>query len=85
MKLILSRQTMARPFVAPPGIPADRVKALRDAFDATMKDREFLDEMAKADLEVQPVSGQEIANLVAEVYRSPKDVVELAKKATADN
>ena len=84
LKLILSRQAMARPFAAPPGIPEDRVRALRAAFDATMKDPEFLAETVKTDLEVQPVTGQEITALIAELYRSPKDVVELAKKATAD-
>lgn len=84
LKLILSRQAMARPFAAPPGIPAERVKALRDAFNATMKDPEFLAETAKVDLEVQPVTGEEIAALIADLYRAPKSVVELAKKAMAD-
>jgi tripartite-type tricarboxylate transporter receptor subunit TctC len=81
LRLIVSRQTMARPFAAPPGIPEDRRNALRAGFDATMKDPAFLAESEKADLEVRPVSGAEIDRLVAEVYASPPDVVELARQA----
>jgi tripartite-type tricarboxylate transporter receptor subunit TctC len=81
LRLIVSRQTMARPFAAPPGIPEDRKNALRAAFDATMKDPAFLAESEKTDLEVRPVSGAEIDRLVAEVYASPPDVVELARQA----
>ena len=44
LKLIFSRQTLARPFAAPPGIPEERLRALRTAFDATMQDKEFLAE-----------------------------------------
>ena len=56
VKLIVSRQTMARPFAAPPAIPADRTAALRAAFDATMKDPDFLTEAKKLALEIEPVS-----------------------------
>jgi hypothetical protein len=45
LKLIVSRQTMARPYVLPPGVPPERVRALRAAFDATMKDPDFLADM----------------------------------------
>jgi len=85
LRLILSRLVMARPFVAPPGIPDDRKLALRKAFDATMKDPEFLAEAEKAELEVNPVSGAEIDRVLAEVYRTPKDIAEKAKKALQQN
>jgi hypothetical protein len=78
LKLIVSRQVMARPFAAPPGIPAERARALREAFDATMKDADFIAEMRKLDLDLQPVSGPEIEALIREVYASPPDVVKLA-------
>jgi tripartite-type tricarboxylate transporter receptor subunit TctC len=78
LKLIVSRQVMARPFAAPPGIPADRARALREAFDATMKDADFIAEMKKLDLDLQPVTGPEIDALIREVYASPPDVVKLA-------
>jgi tripartite-type tricarboxylate transporter receptor subunit TctC len=81
LKLIVSRQSIARPFAAPPGVPADRVKALRDAFDATMKDPAFLAEAKKLNLEVRPVSGADVEKLIKDVYASPPDVVKLAAAA----
>ena len=57
MKLVISRQDMGRPFMAPPGLPADRAAALRTAFDETMKDPEFIDEATARGQEVNPVSG----------------------------
>lgn len=81
LKLIFGRQTMARPYAAPPGLPADRVQALRDAFDATMKDPAFLADAKQTDLEVQPVSGAEMQQLVTEIYGSPPEVVKIASDA----
>jgi tripartite-type tricarboxylate transporter receptor subunit TctC len=78
LKLILSRQMMARPYVAPPGIPPERLKALRAAFDATMTDPDFLADAQRQDLEVRPVSGAEADALIHEVYASPPEVVKLA-------
>jgi tripartite-type tricarboxylate transporter receptor subunit TctC len=83
LKMILSRQSMARPFAAPPGVPADRAEALRAAFDRTMADREFIDEARAAGLEVNPVSGVEIDRLVGEIYQTPPEVVTQAKAAVA--
>ena len=74
LKLVFARQVMGRPFVGPPGIPDDRVAALRKAFMDTMKDPEFLAEAEKGKLEITPVAGEEIQKLVAEVYATPKDV-----------
>jgi tripartite-type tricarboxylate transporter receptor subunit TctC len=81
LRLVLSRQTMGRPFMAPPGLPADRAAALRAAFDATTKDPEFLAEAKARGQEVNPVSGAAIERLLAELYATPKDVVEETKKA----
>jgi tripartite-type tricarboxylate transporter receptor subunit TctC len=78
LRLILSRQTMARPYVAPPGVPADRLRALRAAFDATMRDPDFLADAKKQDLEVRPVSGIEAEALIKETYATPPEVVKLA-------
>jgi tripartite-type tricarboxylate transporter receptor subunit TctC len=83
LKLVLSRQNMARPFAAPPGVPADRAQALRQAFDATMADRAFVDEARAAGLEVNPVTGVEIDRLIGEIYQTPPEVVALAKAAVA--
>jgi len=81
VKLVISRQTMGRPFMAPPGLPADRAAALRTAFDATMRDPEFVAEATARGQEVNPVSGADMDKLIAELYATPKDVVEETKKA----
>jgi hypothetical protein len=81
LKLIISRQAIARPFAAPPGIPAERARALRDAFDATMKDPEFLAETRKLSLDVDPTSGAETEAIIREVYASPPEAVKLAGQA----
>jgi len=78
LRLIVSRQMLARPYVAPPGIPPERLNALRAAFDATMRDPEFLADAQRQDLEVRPVSGPEAAALIDEIYASPPAVVKLA-------
>jgi len=81
LKLIVSRQVIARPFAAPPGIPAERARALRAAFDATMKDAEFLAETKKLNLDVEPVTGIEVEALIREVYASRPEAVKLAADA----
>jgi tripartite-type tricarboxylate transporter receptor subunit TctC len=84
VRLILASQEMARPFAAPPGIPEDRKRALIAAFDKTMKDPEFLAEAAKMKADVNPVSAAAIESLLAEVYKTPKDVIAKAAKATSN-
>jgi tripartite-type tricarboxylate transporter receptor subunit TctC len=81
LKLILAAQEMARPFAAPPGIPADRKAALIKAFDDTMKDPEYLAEAKKLDFDVNPVSAKAIDDLLAELYATPKDVLKKAGEA----
>jgi tripartite-type tricarboxylate transporter receptor subunit TctC len=78
LKLIFARQVMGRPFLAPPGIPAERAEALRQAFMATMTDPAFMADAEKSQLEVNPVAGDDLQKLVAEIYRTPPEV---AKKA----
>jgi tripartite-type tricarboxylate transporter receptor subunit TctC len=81
LKLIISRQAIARPFATPPGIPAERVRALREAFDATMTDPEFLAETRKLSLDVDPTSGVETQAVIREVYASSAEAVKLAAEA----
>jgi tripartite-type tricarboxylate transporter receptor subunit TctC len=73
--LVFARNVMGRPFLAPPGIPPDRVAALRKAFMDTLTDKDLLAEAAKADLEINPVPGDEIQKIVAEAYRTDPDIV----------
>ena len=81
LKLILSRQEMARPYAAPPGIPDDRKAALRKAFDDAWADPELVAEMKARGQEVNPVSGAALDALIAELYATPKDVVEETRRA----
>jgi tripartite-type tricarboxylate transporter receptor subunit TctC len=78
MELILIRQEAGRPFAAPPGTPADRVAALRQAFGDTLIDPDFIAEAAKTQLEIEPMRGEDIAAMLAKAYAAPKDVVERA-------
>lgn len=71
---------LAWPLVAPPGLPAERVNELRDGFLAMMKDPELRAEAAKLKLEIQPVPGTEMQELVDQLYSAPPDVIELVKK-----
>ena len=73
-RLVFARQPMGRPFLAPPGVPAERVTVLRRAFMETLQDREFLAEAARTKLEINPVSGERVQAIVAEVYQTPKSV-----------
>jgi tripartite-type tricarboxylate transporter receptor subunit TctC len=75
LRIVLSRQAMGRPYVAPPGIPDDRKQALRQAFDATMTDPDYLAEAAARGLEVNPVSGADLDKLLAELYATPADII----------
>jgi tripartite-type tricarboxylate transporter receptor subunit TctC len=83
LKLILAAQEMARPFAAPPDIPRDRAAALIAAFDATMKDPEYLADAKKLRIDVNPVTGPEIDKLLRELYATPKDVIAKASQAIA--
>jgi tripartite-type tricarboxylate transporter receptor subunit TctC len=71
---------LAWPLVAPPDLPAERVNELRAGFLAMMKDPELRAEAAKLKLEIEPVPGVEMHELVAQLYSSPPDVIELVKK-----
>lgn len=82
MEVIFARQVMGRPFVAPPGVPADRVKALRDAFMAVMNDPTYLADAKKQKLETgAAVSGQNVAKLVKGIYNTPERAIALAQDA----
>jgi tripartite-type tricarboxylate transporter receptor subunit TctC len=81
LRLLVAGQYLGRPFFSTPEVPADRKEALRAAFDVTMKDPQFLAETAKLDLEVTPANGRAIDTFLAELYRTPKEVVSKAAAA----
>lgn len=70
-----SSSAVGRAMIATPGIPADRVKALRDAFNATQQDPEFLAEIGKSQLECNPALGQFLQDLTQAVAATPRDIV----------
>lgn len=81
LDMVIANEVLARPFVAPPGIPADREAVLRRAFDETMKDPAFLADARKTMIDINPVSGPEVDAIVAGLYATPKDVVQKAMRA----
>ena len=75
LRFYAAKFNMARPLVAPPDVPAERIAALRVAFDATMKDSQFLAEARRIGLDINPFSGMEITTLVQQVQTTPQNVV----------
>jgi hypothetical protein len=80
VELIVSQQMFQRPFVVPPGVPAEQVATLRTAFDATMADRQFRDDAERTRIDIVPLSGVKVQELVERIYAAPKDVIERAKE-----
>jgi len=81
MELIFARQVMGRPYLAPPGVSAERHEALRRAFDATTRDPEFLADAERLQLELNPVSGEEIDALITRIYAASDNAIRLASDA----
>ena len=77
-------QAMGRPFAAPPDIPADRKAALIKAFDNAMRDPELLTEATKQRMDIDPMTGRQIDDLLAQIYATPPDVVAKAAQAIAE-
>ena len=78
-EFLFAPQEMGRPFFTPPGVPADRVQALRTAFEKTLKDPQYLADAAKLGVEVQHVGGEAIHALLARIYGSPPELIEQAR------
>lgn len=78
LRIIFARQVMGRPFLAPPNVPKDRVAILRKALLDTMSDKEFIADAEKLQLEINPVSGEDVQKLVDEAYDTPKEIAQKA-------
>jgi len=83
VSIIQSPYRLARPYIAPPKVPADRMKALQEGFMATARDAAFLAEAKKLDLDVSPLSGEEIRKMVAEIAQAPKEPLDYLKRVLA--
>ena len=74
--LVFANQEMGRPVAGPPGMDKDRLAILRRAFDATMRDREFLDDAARSHIDIDAIDGAAIDSLMARMYATPKAVID---------
>jgi len=83
LELFLTQKTVARPVIAPPGVPSDRIAILRNAFAALAKDRDFLSDAEKSNLDVDPMVGEEVEKIVGVIASAPPDVIDRYTKAFA--
>lgn len=81
LKLMSMASRIGRPILTPPGVPADRIAALRAAFDAAVSSKAFLAEAKKRNLEINPVSGVEVQRVVQEILNTPPGLAKLARAA----
>lgn len=81
LQTFYAQNAFSRPFLLPPGVPADRIAMLRKAFLDTLKDPDLLAEAAKSNTDVAPSSGEDVQALVAKMYATPAPLVERLKKA----
>jgi tripartite-type tricarboxylate transporter receptor subunit TctC len=81
VELIISQQVFQRSYIAPPGLPAEQLDTLRSAFDATMRDREFLTDAETMRIDISPLPGAKVQELVTNLYAAPKDLVARARQA----
>jgi tripartite-type tricarboxylate transporter receptor subunit TctC len=83
LEILVAPQVFARPFAAPPGIPDDRARALREAFDKTVRDPAFIAEAERQVLEPELVDAKTLTGVLERIYRAPPALIERAKKALA--
>ena len=84
-ELVVLPQEFGRPFIAPPGVPADRAAAMVKAFAQTLTDPAFIADAAKIRLSLDPLTGAEIMRLLDEAHAAPKDVIDRAAKFSVVN
>jgi tripartite-type tricarboxylate transporter receptor subunit TctC len=81
LELFFARAAMGRPFVAPPDVPADRIATLRQAFEAMLRDPGFLDDAKKQNLNVVPITGPQMTDIVLNAYKTPPQIVKRTMQA----
>ena len=84
IKLLVASGQTGRPFIASSAVPADRIRILRDAFNATVKDPAFIADAEKLRLPVSPKTGEETLKVIEEIYAAPDDIVQAAKKVARE-
>ena len=84
LKLLSASPAIGRPIFTTPDVPAERVKALRDAFDRMIADRAFIEQAKREHFDINPVSGEEMQKIVAEIVATPAPIAERLLKIIAD-
>jgi tripartite-type tricarboxylate transporter receptor subunit TctC len=79
--LAMARLEFGRPFFLPPNVPPERVEALRRAFDATMRDPAYLADAEKLKIDIEPLTGEQVASLIAQVFATPAETVARVRDA----
>jgi tripartite-type tricarboxylate transporter receptor subunit TctC len=85
MELVYSAETFGRPYMMAPGVPTERVAALRKAFLATMRDKELLADAQRIGIAIDPITGEELQSLAEQVFATPRAMVEKTKQALQYN
>ena len=81
VEMIIGQQVFQRSYIAPPDLPPASLETLRSAFDATMADKQFLQDAESMRIDIEPLSGGKVQDLVQKLYSTPKDIVERARQA----
>jgi tripartite-type tricarboxylate transporter receptor subunit TctC len=81
VELIISQQVFQRSYIVPPGTPAETLGTLRAAFDATMSDKQYLEDAERIRIDISPLPGAKVQELVQKLYTTPRDVVARARQA----
>ena len=80
VELVIGQQMFGRPYLAPPGVPAEQIKTLRAGFAAAMRDKDFLADAERTRVDVVPTEGEKVQQLIERIYATPKHVAERAKE-----
>jgi tripartite-type tricarboxylate transporter receptor subunit TctC len=81
VELVISQTLFHRPYIAPPGTPPAQLEILRTAFDRTVADKAFLEDAEKVRIDIAPLPGARVQEIVAKLFTTPKDIVERARQA----
>jgi hypothetical protein len=81
VELVISQTVFHRSYIAPPETPPAQLEILRKAFDETMADPALLDDAQKMRIDIEPLSGAKVQEVVSRLYTTPKDIIERARKA----
>jgi len=83
LELYLAQKNVARPVMAPPGVPAERLALLRSSFDKMVKDAEFLEDSRKSGLDIEPLTGSEVDKIVKMISETPENIAKRLAEAMA--